>query len=392
MSEISIRETQGIYTDGNARAGSSVYRLMNNQSRNPRIRSKRNLLLPIILLVLSIVAACNLTSGLFSSAVSYPGILVTADPLATATATPFAPIQPTQISNVNSTQIPTLLPSAMYPYAWGPFNAPAEPSAIEIPPPVASIPQSENAVNIILLGSDQRPKDGGFRTDTMVILMLDPDNKTATMFSLPRDLYIYIPGWRVDRINTADIRGGAEWVFDAVEYNFGIQLDYWARANFNGFTTAIDTLGGIQVHVSNYVYDRCGDINYEYYPGSYQMDGFTALCYVRMRKRTSDFDRLRRQQEVVQAIFERVLRLDGLSRVPDFYNQFNYLVQTNLTLEDILPLVPLGTSLASDTSKIHRFTIGPDLVTHFRVPYSGAAVLLPDREAIQAALLDTMNP
>ncbi len=365
---------------------------MNQQSRNPQPRSRKNLLLPLLLLVVFVGVGCNFISGLFSSAVSYPGVLVTADPLATTTATPFSPLQPTEATQESLVDIPTALPSPTYPYAWGPFNPPAEPSAIEIPPPVASIPQSENAVNIILLGSDQRPDDGGFRTDTMVILMLDPDNKMATMFSLPRDLYVYIPGWRVDRINTADVRGGAEWVFDAVEYNFGIQLDYWARVNFSGFTTAIDTLGGIQVQIGNYVSDRCGDFNYEYYPGTYHMDGFTALCYVRMRKRTSDFDRLRRQQEVVQAIFNRVLSLDGLSRVPDLYNKFNYLVQTNITLEDILPLVPLGTSLASDTSRIHRLTIGPDLVTPFRVPYSGAAVLLPDRDAIQAALLAAITP
>jgi LCP family protein required for cell wall assembly len=196
----------------------------------------------------------------------------------------------------------------------------------------------------------------------------------------------------VDRINTADVRGGAEWVFDAVEYNFGIKLDYWARINFSGFITAVDTLGGIHVEVGKYVYDRCGDFNFEYNPGTYHMDGFNALCYVRMRKRTSDFDRLRRQQEVVQAIFNRMVSLDGLSRVPDLYNQFNYLVQTNITLDDILPLVPLATSLASDTSLIHRFAIGPDLVTSFRVPYSGAAVLLPDREAIQAQLLEAITP
>lgn len=365
---------------------------MNNRSHDPYARPKKNLVLITLLLLVFVGVACNFASGLFSSAVSYPGILVTADPLATTTPTPFSPIEPTRISLETPEQIPTPLPSPTYPYAWGPFNPPAEPSAIDIPPPMPSLAQSDSTVNIILLGSDQRPDDGGFRTDTMVILMLDPENGMATMFSLPRDLYVYIPGWRVDRINTADVRGGADWVFDAIQYNFGIELDYWARVNFNGFITAIDTLGGIQVQVGKYVYDRCGDFDFEYHPGTYQMDGFNALCYVRMRKRTSDFDRLRRQQEVVQAIFNRVLSLDGLSRVPDLYNQFNYLVQTNLTLEDILPLVPLGSSLATDTSRIRRVTIGPDMVTSFRVPYSGAAVLLPDREAIQAMLQETITP
>ena len=61
----------------------------------------------------------------------------------------------------------------------------------------------DNVVNLILLGSDQRPYEGGHRTDTMSILSLDPNNGKATLISIPRDLYVYIPGWRVDRINTA---------------------------------------------------------------------------------------------------------------------------------------------------------------------------------------------
>ncbi|NIS78819.1 MAG: hypothetical protein GTO14_00985 [Anaerolineales bacterium] len=348
--------------------------------------------LTILLLLLGVVSACNSMGAIFPGAVGVGAPLVTADPLASETPTPFIPILPTATSPPVATYTPTPAPSPTNMLPWGSFAPPSEPSAIEIPPPMPLIQQPENSINIILLGSDQRPKDGAFRTDTMMILMLDPDNGKATMLSIPRDLYVFIPGWRVDRINTADVRGGTQWVFDAVRYNFGIELDYWVRVNFGGFITAIDALGGIYVQVGKSLYDRCGDFDYSYSPGTQYMDGYTALCYVRMRKRTSDFDRLRRQQEVVQAIFNRVLSLDGLSRVPDLYNQFNYLVQTNLTLEGILPLVPLGANLASDPSLIQRLTIDPSLASSFRVPYSGAAVLLPDRTGIQAMIRAAIAP
>jgi anionic cell wall polymer biosynthesis LytR-Cps2A-Psr (LCP) family protein len=116
------------------------------------------------------------------------------------------------------------------------------------------------------------------------------------------------------------------------------------------------------------------------------MDGFTALCYVRMRHVTGDFDRMRRQQEVVLAIFDRVLSLDGLSRTPELYTQFRSMVETDMELDDILPLLPLAAKLSSDPGQIQRYEVGPSMGSLWRVPYSGASVILPEWEAIEAML------
>ena len=250
----------------------------------------------------------------------------------------------------------------------------------------------EDAVNIIILGSDFRPDRTGSRSDTIIVLSLDPGAGSATMISIPRDLYVYLPGWRVDRINTADPRGGPEMVKNTILYNLGIEIDYWVRVYFSGFVTAVDLLGGIYVYVGSYLEDQCGSTIYTYTPGLYQMDGYTALCYVRMRKMSSDFDRLRRQQEVFKALFNRVLNLDGLSRVPQLYDQFDSLAQTDMRLDDILPLVPLAASLASDSSRIHAYSIGFDMVTMWRVPYSGASVLLPNWDAVKDMLQEAFGP
>jgi LCP family protein required for cell wall assembly len=271
---------------------------------------------------------------------------------------------------------------------WGSFDAPIQASAIEIPPPAAPIAFDDDVINILVMGSDARPYEGGYRTDVMMIVSLDPSEGTATLFSIPRDLYVFIPGWRMDRINVADPRGDFELAGQTILYNFGIPVHHYARMNFAGFTSLVDSLGGLSVEVTGYLYDECGGTWYRYSPGTYTMDGFTALCYVRMRKASSDFDRLRRQQEVLQAMFRKVISLQGLTRIPDLYRQFRDLVQTDINLETALRLTPLATHLANNRDDIHLVTISTELATSWRVPYSGAAVLLPDRPAIETMLRD----
>jgi LCP family protein required for cell wall assembly len=220
----------------------------------------------------------------------------------------------------------------------------------------------------------------------MMLLTLNPKDKTVKMLSIPRDLYVYLPGFRVDRINTADVRGGFQMTADTLHYNFGIRPDYWIRVNFTGFMNAIDTLGGIDVQVTDYLTDECGRRWWSYGPGSYRMGGFEALCYVRMRKSTGDFDRLRRQQEVINGIFDRILSIDGLKQVPELYEQFEYTFETNMQLKDVMPLLPLAAEVASDRSRIQQYRIDASLADHWRVPYSGAAVLLPKWDPIQQLL------
>ena len=116
------------------------------------------------------------------------------------------------------------------------------------------------------------------------------------------------------------------------------------------------------------------------------MDGHVALCYARMRKTSSDFDRLRRQQEVLKAMFQRVLSLDGLTKLPQLYGEFDKWVESDIGLGDLLPLIPLASSLASGDSSFGGYSINSTMVIHWTMPISGAQVLLPDREKIQELL------
>jgi LCP family protein required for cell wall assembly len=333
-------------------------------------------------LLLTGVGCSSITGSLLPAAGVFSGPSITPNPLATSTGTPFGPLPPTSTAPPKGTATATPLATATSEDLWGYYPGPVEPSAIEIPREMPLIPFSENVVNVVLLGSDQRPTGGGHRTDTMMIVSMDPDRGTVTLLSIPRDLYVYIPGWRVDRINVADGRGGPDLVAMTLQYNLGIRIDYFVRVSFSGFITLVNSLGGIDVQVTGYLSDECGRRYWAFAPGVYHMDGFAALCYVRMRKRSSDFDRLRRQQEVIQAIFSKAASLDGLSRLPELYASFGQLVETDMPLDRMVSLVPLASTLLADSSQIHRYSIDTSMATGYRVPYSGASVQLPVRETI----------
>ncbi|HLB64672.1 MAG TPA: LCP family protein [Anaerolineales bacterium] len=349
---------------------------------------RKTTILTITVVLAAAVSGCGI--GFLGGAP--PGVLVTQNPLATITPTPFLPLPPTEtpLPAPLSSATPTPLPTSVNP--WGDFPGPAEPSAIEIPRPAPEIPFGPDVVNILLLGSDQRPYEGGHRTDTIIVLSLDLEAQTVTMLSIPRDLYVYVPGWRIDRINVADVRGGPQMIKQTILYNFGIPIHRWARINFYGFVTAVDLLGGIDVQITGYLSDNCMHTPLYYTPGTTRhMDGTTALCYVRQRETTGDLDRMRRAQELMRALFDRVVSLDGLSRVPDLYSQFGNLVETDLAVGDILPLVPLATTVSGDSAAIRQYAITGDMVTLWRVPSSGASVLLFVQDAVRA-LLDTAFP
>ncbi|RPI35174.1 MAG: hypothetical protein EHM70_00440 [Chloroflexota bacterium] len=320
----------------------------------------------------------------------------------TATATPFMPLPPTStyvptdFPTPVPTEIPTEVPAPANQFtngaskSWDDYAGPTVWPDIDLPAPVGILPQPEGQVNIVLLGSDQRQDDYGFRTDTILLLTLDPSAGTANITSFPRDLYVYIPGWTVQRINTAFPHGGFDTLSETFEYNFGVSPDYYVLINFWSFTQVIDTLDGIDVNVGAYLSDHRDKYgNYSVSPGIVHMDGETALWYVRARYSTSDFDRGRRQQEVIQAIFMRLLSLNAVSRAPELFDIYKRNVTTDIALEDITPLLPLAANL-SDSSLIHHYYIGPEQVISFRNS-SGAAVLLPIREAVLEVMRQALN-
>ncbi|MEX1246894.1 MAG: LCP family protein [Anaerolineales bacterium] len=271
------------------------------------------------------------------------------------------------------------------------FPAPTAFSDLALPNPVGRFVQPEGQVNILLLGSDQRPDDGGFRTDVILLLTLYPDGKKASLTSFPRDLYVYVPGWRMDRINGAFPRGGMEMMADTMEYNFGVRPDYYVLVNFWDFETVVDALGGINVQVAQALSDHRDGFGDYYVPaGSVAMDGETTLWYVRSRGTSSDFERTRREQEVLVALFDRLISLDAISKAPELYDQYKQTVTTDLGIADVLGLLPLAADIGAGEGEIAHYAIGADDVDPYTTS-GGGSVLLPDLEAVLEILRQALN-
>jgi LCP family protein required for cell wall assembly len=263
-------------------------------------------------------------------------------------------------------------------------------SDIAVPNPVGRLPQPEGQLNILLLGSDKRPDDGGFRTDVILLLTLNPEGGSVSLTSFPRDLYVFVPGWRADRINSAFARGGFQMMQDTMEYNFGVRPDHYVLVNFDGFKNIINELGGVNVQVAEPLYDeRDGPGDFGVPAGEVAMDGETALWYVRSRGTSSDFDRTRREQEVLEALFWRILSSDGLSKAPELYEHFKNTVTTDISIEHILPMLPLAVDIA-ETNNIHRYAIGPEQVNSYTTS-GGGAVLLPVYDVIISIMQQALN-
>lgn len=277
------------------------------------------------------------------------------------------------------------------PTPFQPFYYTATPTRAVQPITNALVPNPgllppEGQVNILILGSDWRP-NSGYRTDVVLLLSVYTKENKASLVSFPRDLWVQIPGMQEERINTAMGYGGFPLLASTFEYNFAIPVDYYMMTNFNGFKNIIDTLGGIDIETPQNTADRC-DLSYAHGawcsvgPGVEHLDGEKALWYARSRYTSNDFDRTRRAQEVLLALFKKLMSLDAVSRAPEIYNLFISSVETNISISDVLRLLPVAPVVLSDTNRIHRYTIGTSHVTPYTSPETGANILLPNYDAI----------
>lgn len=245
-------------------------------------------------------------------------------------------------------------------------------------------------VTILLMGGDLRPDEGGRpRTDTMMLLMIDPRNDRASLLSIPRDLYVDVPGYGLQRVNAAYRLGGGPLAIETIQYNLGIRVNYYVMIDFNVFTTLIDEIGGIDVYVPMTIYDPSyPDMNFGYDPlyveaGWQHMDGALALKYARTRHQDSDFHRAQRQQDVLFAIRDKVLSLEMLptlvQRAPTLYSQLQEHVFTDMSFTDMVSLALLLPDIPTDS--IRKGMIGPEHTQGYMTD-SGASVIIPLRTAI----------
>jgi len=213
---------------------------------------------------------------------------------------------------------------------------------------------ADDPVSILVLGvEDYATKGKNGRTDSMILVTLNPYSKSMKMLSIPRDTRVEIVGRnQMDKINHAHAFGGTDMVIDTVENFLKVPIDYFIKVNFNGFIHIIDEIGGITVDVPfDFSEDTTKKGEKVYFKkGEMHLNGEEALAYVRMRKQDprGDFGRNERQKQVLKAAVEKALTMSTLFKVDEISKHLGDNIQTNLRPLDILALRKKYSSLDSE--------------------------------------------
>jgi LCP family protein required for cell wall assembly len=234
------------------------------------------------------------------------------------------------------------------------------------------------------------------RTDTMILLTIDPLTKSAGMLTIPRDMWVNIPGFEYGKINTAHYLGdlyqlpggGPGLAMKTVEEFIGVPVNYYALIDFAAFERMVDEIGGIEIDVPAEIkVDPIGKGNtVVLQPGLQTLSGPVALAYARNRYTDGgDFDRGTRQLQVIRAARNKILKLNMLptlvQKAPALYGQLSAGIQTNLTLDQVIQLAWLAVSVPEENIK--QGVIGPPDQVTFGTSPDGLDILLPVSDAIR---------
>ena len=275
-----------------------------------------------------------------------------------------------------------------------PTLLPGQPTPTLIPTSEARV--EDDRVTVLVMGIDRRPGEPFIsRTDSMMLISVDSTEEKASVLSIPRDLYVVIPGHGRDRINTAFVYGstgnnpaaGAALALQTVEYNLGVHVDHYALLDFGAVIDSIDTLGGIDVYVPFDINDPTfPDMNYGYDPlyipaGLQHMNGELALKYARTRHMDNDFGRAARQQQVLLAARDKALGLGltGLiTRAPELYGSVEDSIRTDMGLDQLVSLARTVSGIPEDV--IRNEVLDQNYVSsHLTEQGAQVLVLQPDQ-------------
>jgi len=251
--------------------------------------------------------------------------------------------------------------------------------------------EGDGRINILLLGAGGEDHSGTYLTDTIMVVSIDPENKDVAMLSIPRDFYIYIPDSGYNRINAAYYigerakkNGGLAFAKDLISDFLDINIHYGLLVDFEGFKDIVDALGGITVDVkkalndSSYPTERGGYQTVSFKKGIQKMNGSDALKFARSRYSTSDFDRAERQQQIMVAIKEKVLRMDTLlnpAKTSSLIDALGNHLKTDIQLWEIQRMIDLSREI--DSTKIINKVLSPEEGLVKTTMIRGMSVVVP---------------
>ena len=204
---------------------------------------------------------------------------------------------------------------------------------------------ANDKATVMIMGVDERADDVG-RSDTLMIATLDPDKNQAALLSVPRDTRVKIKGHGFDTINAAYAYGGRKLTQETIESLLNTHIDHYIKINVHGFTKIIDALGGIDIDVEKRMYyedpwDDDGGLYIDLQPGMQHMDGKTAITYVRYRDEEGDIGRIKRQQNFMKAVMDKLVSPTIIPKLPAIVSAVSDSVETDMSVSEILSF--LGT-------------------------------------------------
>lgn len=195
---------------------------------------------------------------------------------------------------------------------------------------------NQDPISVLLLGVDEREGDKG-RSDTMIVLTVNPTKKSTQMVSIPRDTRTEIIGkGKVDKINHAYAFGGPEMAINTVEHFLDIPIDYFIQVNMESFREIVDAVGGVSVN--NTLKFSYG--GYTFNKGQITLDGKEALAYSRMRYEdpNGDFGRQNRQRQIIKAVIDKGASFSSISKFDDILAVIGKNIRTNMTFNEMVDI------------------------------------------------------
>ena len=235
--------------------------------------------------------------------------------------------------------------------------------------------------DILILGVDSREGEGWYtRADSIMLVGINPAHLRVSMLSIPRDLFIEVPGYGLQRINTVNVLGESEGegggpilTARSIEQSFGVRPERYIRLDFNGFVDLIDAVGGVTIDVERGIVDDFyptadgGTTTVRFDPGTQHMDGQRALIYARTRHADDDYFRAGRQQQVVSAVLARLI---NPAYWPAATSALNRNIDTDLSLWDMLALAP---PVLANRGRFEQLVIDREYITG-----TGNGLAVPD--------------
>ncbi|MFA5034574.1 MAG: LCP family protein [Candidatus Margulisiibacteriota bacterium] len=233
--------------------------------------------------------------------------------------------------------------------------------------------------NILVLGVD---KGYSHRSDSIMVVHVDPDKRAVGVVSIPRDTLVTIPGRGLDKVNHAFAYGGVELARLTVEEFLGIKIPYFVTVDLTGVEEIIDKIGGVEVNVPKRMYyvDYADDLRIDLQPGRQKLNGHQVMGYLRFRHSDNDFSRINRQQDFVKTVGKQLMRRENILQSPDIFFTLLGCIETNLNSRQVLGL-SLALRGAEETGQIGMTTVqGSSLMV------DGIYYFKPDAELLRSTV------